>query len=1030
MSDKNEVTFINEVESERGARQLALMKMVAEQNCEKFITYDCETDHLVLSEIVDGRFVTQKEVNNFFTESNDILDGLTSEDREKFFEEIRLCLKEPRTSVFDIRVNWDGCEKRWYSVFMTSVADERGFTKHIDARLVCVHEQKIAQDRMRQEAERDSLSGVYNRKTYEALCNRITEEHEDGILFMMIDIDNFKQINDTYGHHIGDEVISYVGMVLDAVVRGHGVVGRVGGDEFSVCLHGVYSRETALFFCDRIREETRQRVAGVAFTCSIGVSQSNGRKMDFMQLYFEADEAVYFAKDNGKNQFVFADELETKRKELFQEHVEGYHLTEEEIALDQSLNYCVVLEPGNKKLLYMNEPARQILGLTMEQVRSMYCYQLFKGRCEECTACELHANHVHMVSDEEAEGLKRFIPNGRFMVMGQSTAWKGIPAHIITFADMNDSMHIEQCMEENLETQDALTKCWSLVLESSEPEIDYTKIVRILCEYYDGDCCALIKQNETDYEEIFEYHSNSGQMVAEGLHYALSTDFFEKCEVLFDENGYIHSGEIQRKIKEHPQIAELLERGFVHNAVGMRLSRHMHLVGVLLVVNPKKHLHEYSVLRHIGAYFTSDLARKILSDKKEYAATHDVMTRLWNREYMPKWKDDFGSLFEGGMGVFMADIFGLKEINKNLGYSAGNERLVELADLFRKVFNGYSMFRYDGNQVLAICHNVDKSYFEEMVQKEIELLKEVDFEVSNGYAWKSDASIEDYPELIELAEENLHIHKCYLQKENDAVGKMTRKMEKDLLEQIRNGGFRMFLQPKVNIITGKTVGAEGLIRLYDVEKGIIPPGYFISLLEKHSLVHYVDMFILSRAFQFQYKAKKEGRPMVPISVNFSKNTLAFPKLLSYIRAQCERYGEPEGMIRIEITETISNMDHIEVRNIARELHKMGFSISMDDFGTKYSNMTVLTQFDFDTVKIDRSMVMDIVGNDKKQKILKYLIGMLKELGMEIVVEGVETAEQVTVLKELGCDIVQGFFFGKPEAEEKFYELYMNERYEI
>jgi EAL domain-containing protein (putative c-di-GMP-specific phosphodiesterase class I) len=308
-----------------------------------------------------------------------------------------------------------------------------------------------------------------------------------------------------------------------------------------------------------------------------------------------------------------------------------------------------------------------------------------------------------------------------------------------------------------------------------------------------------------------------------------------------------------------------------------------------------------------------------------------------------------------------------------------------------------------------------------MADYEKELIKWMDFEISYGYSWKQEPTI---PEAITEAESYLEIHRSYLEKENKAAVKLAKKIERDLLDEIQEGNFRMFLQPKVNIHTNKTVGAEALIRLYHQEKGYISPAMFIPVLEKQNEVHIVDMFILGRVFQFQKAARDAGKEVVPISVNFSKNTLMYPKLMEYITEQCNLYGMPDRMIRIEITETISNMDHIEVSNIAKELHAMGFSISMDDFGTQYSNMAVLTQFDFDTVKIDRSMIMNIVNDEKSKTILKHTIAMLKELGMEIIIEGVETAEQVAVLAELGCDIVQGFFFGRPDAEEKFYELYM------
>lgn len=1025
MSDTKDMTLISKEVVQRGEVYLMLVKMVAEQSREKFVEYDCTTDYMLMSEVVNGQFHTKLELNNFFAQENYVLNSIAEEDREMFYKEIERCKKHASSRVFDIRVDWENRGKQWYRIFLTSLADENRKVVQIAARVVCVHEQKQAQNLMRLEAERDSLSGVYNHKTYEKLCNDITSKYDDGLLFLMIDIDNFKQINDTYGHYVGDSVIRYVGSVLETTVKGQGVAGRIGGDEFSVCIYEIYEKNLAVSLCVRIKEALKQFMGGVDFTVSIGAAISNGRKMDFAQLYYEADEAVYFAKEHGKNQFVFADELEKKKAELFKESINDYQLTEEEIELDQKIDYCAVVEPGTKKIMYMNESGRKVLGITLEEARTLYCYQLFKGRCEECGVCELHANHVHVLSEEEAEGFKKYIPDGRFYIQSQYTAWKGEPARLVTFVNLNDTKHVEQCMENDLETRDALTKCWSLILESNAPEADYTKVLKVLTEYYDADCSCIITKGEKNYEEIFEYHKISGQAVAEGLHYALKAGTFETCEVLLDEDGYMRPRHIDKKLKENPALAKELEKGFVHNTIGLSLTSYSYIIGIMMVINPKHHNNEYSILTHVGAFFSSDLARKILSDNKDYESNHDVLTRLWSREFLNTWQKQYAFLFQGGIGVFTADIYRLKDINKQLGYDGGNERLVELADLFRKVFDGYSIFRYDDDQILAVCHNVEQKSFEKMVDYAKELIEELDFEVSRGYTWKAEGTIDDVAELYGIAEEYLEIHKTYLKKQNDAVGKLARKIERDVIEKIKNGNFRMFLQPKVNIRTGEIVGAEALVRLYDDEKGFVSPGYFIPLLEENNVVHMIDLFILSHAFQFQKAAREAGKEIVPISVNFSKSTLTYPNLMEYIKTQCDVYGAPERMIRIEITETISNMDHMEVKNIAKELHNMGFSISMDDFGTKYSNMAVLTQFDFDTVKIDRSMILNIVNDEKNQKVLKHVVEMVKDLGMETVIEGVETAEQVEVLKDLGCEVLQGFFYGKPEPEGKFYELYMN-----
>ncbi len=1024
MSEIEYMTLMSKELMQRGEIQSMLMKMVAEQNREKFIEYDIATDKLIMSEVKNGNVEIRAEIDNFFTADNVIMNSIEEEDKEVFFKEFERCKKSAASRVFDLRVDWQGRGNEWYRFFMVSLADENRVVTKVAARMVCVQEQKQAQELMRLEAERDSLSGVYNRRTYEKLCDEITAKYDDGLVFLMIDIDNFKQINDTYGHHMGDNVIRHVGKVLEIAVKGQGVAGRVGGDEFSVCIYEMYDKADVISFCIRIKEALRQFLDIIQFTSSIGVSQSNGRKMEFAQLYYEADEAVYFAKENGKNQFVFADELEEKRRALMEEVIHDNSFTDEELALNQSLVYRTIVDPRDKKILYMNDASRKALGLSLKDVKTKHCYELFKGRCDECEVCELHANHVHLFDEEEKCGLSQYIPGGSFLIKSNYIAWKGEPAREITFMNMKDKEHVEQVMEEELETQDSLNKCWSLILGENASETDYTKILKILNEYYDADCCALVTKGEKSYEEIFEYHKNSAQNVAEGLRHAKEEGILERCEILLDKEGYMRPAHIQKVLRQNPDLEKELEKGFVHNTIGLSLHKYGHMIGVLMVVNPSHHAHEYQVLRHIGAFFNTDIARKILSDNKNYEESHDVLTKLWSRDFLRTWQLQYGFLFQGGIGVFTADIYRLKDINKQLGYENGNKRLVSLADVFRKVFDGYSIFRYDDDQVLVVCHNVEEKNFAKMVDYAKELLDELDYEVGRGYAWKSEGTIEDVVDLITIAEDYLNIHKEHLRKENDASGKMAKKMEQDVLELLRNGSFRMFLQPKHSMVRGKTVGAEALIRLYDNTKGIVSPGFFIPLFEEYNLVHYIDLFILNHAFQFQKTARDMGKEIVPISVNFSKNTITYPNLMEYIKKQCDMYGDPEGMIRIEITETISNMDHMEVSNIAKTLHRMGFSISMDDFGTKYSNMAVLTQFEFDTVKIDRSMILDIVENEKNQKVLKHMVGMLKDLGMETIIEGVETLEQATVLKELGCDTVQGYYFGKPEPESKFYELFM------
>lgn len=1003
-----------------GGLRLSLIKTLAEQNKEKFLEYNRETDTLILSEIRDGQFFEMERTEGFVGKADLDTGRIYEKDRVMYRRELQSALASPYSKTFDVRYMIPGEGPRWYRMFLMSVADETGYVTGFAARMVNIQDAKTAQKNMKDQAEHDLLSGVYNHATYERICTEYAEKEDGGLVYVMVDIDNFKTLNDTKGHHAGDEIIRHIGSVLKTEVKGCGYAGRMGGDEFSAFFYDMKSKDEVLGKCVKIKDNLSGAMGVTPFTVSIGVAMSMNRKMSFKELYFEADEAVYFAKENGKNQIIFKDEVLKKKEDRMIKSRGEYALTEEEIALDQKLQYIAIVEPIQKSILYMNESGRKALGLSLEEVQGIYGNDLFKSITKD--VCELHANHAQVLTDEQAEGLLKFIPNGKFIIQSRDIIWKGISAKSITFMNVNDREHMELSMEAEMESQETFSKCWSLIMESNSGDTDYEKILKVLADYYDAQCCAIVTKDGDCYQEIFEYHKTAGNAAAEGVRSSLGQGMFERCEILLDEEGFMRPRYIEEILLEHPELAEALEKKFVHNTMGIALRKFGQIMGILLVINPRHHLSDYTMLGQLGAFFGTDLVRKKLTDNKTYEEDHDVMTRLWSRDFFNRgWQIDFLPLFKTSLGVFTADIFRLKDVNKQLGYNAGNDRIVALAELFRQVFAGYSVFRYDDDQIMAVCHSVDQRQFQKMADYAKELIDELDFPVSRGYSWKAEPLLH---EAIQEAEEYLVINKKYLEKENATAEMLAKKIEKDVMEQIREGNFRMFLQPKVSISTGKTVGAEALIRLYQPNRGYIPPFKFISVLEQHNEVHLIDLFILSKAFQFQKTAKDAGKEIVPISVNFSKNTLMHPKLMEHIQRDCDTYGMPEGMIRIEITETISNMDHMEVRTIASALHTMGFSISMDDFGTQYSNMAVLTQFEFDTVKIDRSMILNIVEDEKNRTILKHTVPMLEELGMEVVIEGVETKEQVDVLAELGCDIVQGFFFGKPEAEEKFYELFM------
>ena len=237
-------TTVDKEALERGELQLNLMKVMAEESRDKFLEYYRENDTIILSEIIDGCFREVEVVEGFISRENMVLNRIYDKDQESYRDQIRACLVKPKTSVFEVRYVIPDVGPRWYRMYLMSVADENGYVTKFVARMVNIQSLKEAQESMTKQAERDSLSGVYNHATYEKLCTELADRVDNGLLYLMVDIDNFKQINDINGHHAGDEVIEQVGMVLERFAKGRGYAGRIGGDEFSICFYDIHSQHS------------------------------------------------------------------------------------------------------------------------------------------------------------------------------------------------------------------------------------------------------------------------------------------------------------------------------------------------------------------------------------------------------------------------------------------------------------------------------------------------------------------------------------------------------------------------------------------------------------------------------------------------------------------------------------------------------------------------------------------------------------------------------------------------------------------
>lgn len=252
-------------------------------------------------------------------------------------------------------------------------------------------------------------------------------------------------------------------------------------------------------------------------------------------------------------------------------------------------------------------------------------------------------------------------------------------------------------------------------------------------------------------------------------------------------------------------------------------------------------------------------------------------------------------------------------------------------------------------------------------------------------------------------------------------------LESEMPEALNNNEFVVYYQPKVRIDNRMLTGAEALIR-WNKNGKLISPMDFIPIAEHTGFIRHLDMFVLEHTCKLLRKWRNEGKRIVPVSVNFSKIHLRFPHLAEKIMRVLNRYDIEPSYIEIEFTETAYTDDFNAIKKAIDDLKGYGVVVSMDDFGTGYSSLALLKDLDFDVLKLDKSLTSN-KDDSRGLVVLENVLHMAKELSMETICEGVEDKSIVESIKNMGCNIIQGYYFDRPLPEKEFEERIINPVYQ-
>ncbi len=291
--------------------------------------------------------------------------------------------------------------------------------------------------------------------------------------------------------------------------------------------------------------------------------------------------------------------------------------------------------------------------------------------------------------------------------------------------------------------------------------------------------------------------------------------------------------------------------------------------------------------------------------------------------------------------------------------------------------------------------------------------------------WDSRKRIEEAYSLTTIAKHDVKNNKevNYLFYTKDESQKIieNKSMEDAFPEALANSSFEVWYQPKFNPVTNKMVGAEALVRWRLPDGKLMPPAKFIPVFEQNGLIRTLDEYVFDAVCHFIKDRLKNSLPVVPVSVNLSRASLCYDGIVQEYTNIVRDTGISPEYVPIEITES-SAADNSEIKQITSDFRKNGFPLCMDDFGTGYSSLAMLNLLRFDNLKLDKSLI-DSISEDSGHKLIKHIIALSKDLGMNITAEGVESEEQKDSLLKLNCDSIQGYYYHPPLPKEDFVKLF-------
>lgn len=389
--------------------------------------------------------------------------------------------------------------------------------------------------------------------------------------------------------------------------------------------------------------------------------------------------------------------------------------------------------------------------------------------------------------------------------------------------------------------------------------------------------------------------------------------------------------------------------------------------------------------------------------------------------------------------LVLLDLHGFKFINASFGFSVGDRLLCGVSDILDRALGADEIYYHRfADQFGFLLHTQDESVIRKRVTAIMDTISAFELVPGDSHPIHCYCGIKvnqsNSNELnIGLMQDRAaaalaqvkNLHGNHLAFYDHTL--LERAQHKNHIEQymhaaLRNREFIAYLQPKYDLHTEQIVSAEALVRWQRPDGSLVPPGDFIPIFEQNGFITQLDLYIFEEVCRTQRRWLDEGLPIVPISVNQSRLLFYQKNYLETVHGLVSKYDLDPKYIIIEVTESLATNKAEEIASVISGLHALGFSVSMDDFGSGYSSLNVLRKLSIDELKLDRDFLSSTELEARSRIILRNILELARELHITTVCEGVETRIQADQLRDMGCDIAQGYFFSRPIDIESFTKL--------